>query len=294
MTQRYTSFDWNQARAFLTTAEEGSLSAAARSLGQRQPTLSRQVAKLEEDLGVMLFERIGRRLILTQPGLELLEHFKAMGAMADLVSLAASGQSQAIEGKVSITATNAMATYHLPRVLRRVREIAPDLNINIFTSNEVRDLMRREADISIRHTMPDQPDLVGKMIGEVSAHLYASSEYLHSYGHPETAADVSEAEFIGFDNPEQLLSALAARGLSLTNKNFKLATESDTAYLALMREGLGIGLWSKELAETMPDLIPVLPELEPIVIPVWLVTHRELHTSRRIRVVFDLLAESLL
>jgi len=294
MIQRSTSFDWNQARAFLTTAEEGSLSAAARLLGQRQPTLSRQVAKLEEDLGVMLFERIGRRLMLTQAGHELLAHFKTMGTAADLISLAASGQSQVIEGQVSITTTDVMATYHLPQVLRRLRDVAPGINVNISTSNEVRDLMRREADISIRHARPDQPDLVGKMIGEVSIHLYASSGYLKLYGYPETAADVSEADFIGFDNPEQLLSALTARGLSLTDRNFKLACGSGTAYLALVREGLGIGLMSKEIAETMPNLIPVLPEFEPIEVPVWLVTHRELHTSRRIRIVFDLLAENLL
>ncbi len=294
MIQMSKSFDWNQARAFLATAEEGSLSAAARLLGQRQPTLSRQVANLEQDLGVMLFERIGRRLMLTQPGLELLEHFKAMGAAANLVSLAASGQSQAIEGQVSITATNVMATYHLPRVLQRIRDVAPGLNISISVSDEVRDLMRREADISIRHARPDQTDLIGKRICDVSAHLYASSGYLQSYGHPETAADVSEADFIGFDNPEQLLSALTARGLSLTNRNFRFASGSGTAYLAMVREGLGIGLMSKEIAGTMPELIPVLPELDPIAIPVWLVTHRELHTSRRIRLVFDLLAESLL
>jgi len=147
MTQRTNSFDWNQARAFLATAEEGSLSAAARVLGQRQPTLSRQVARLEEDLGVMLFERIGRRLMLTQPGIELLEHFKAMGAAADLVTLTASGQSQAIEGQVSITATDFMATYRLPRVLSRIRDVAPGIKISVSTSNEVRDLMRREADI---------------------------------------------------------------------------------------------------------------------------------------------------
>jgi len=294
MTQISKPFDWNQARAFLATAEEGSLSAAARLLGQRQPTLSRQVANLESDLGVMLFERIGRRLILTRPGLELLEHFKTMGTAADLVSLAASGQSQAIEGQVSITTTSVMATYHLPQVLRRIRDAAPGISINLSTSNEVRDLMRREADISIRNARPDQPDLVGKKIGEVSAHLYASCEYLQSYGPPETAADVSDADFIGFDNPEQLLSVLAARGLSLTGRNFKFATSSGTAYLAFVREGLGIGLLSKEIAETMPELVPVLPEFDPITIPVWLVTHRELHTSRRIRLVFDLLAENLL
>ncbi len=69
-------FDWNQARAFLATAEEGSLSAAARALGMTQPTLGRQVSALEEELGVTLFERVGRALVLTDAGHELLAHVR--------------------------------------------------------------------------------------------------------------------------------------------------------------------------------------------------------------------------
>ena len=132
------SFDWNQARAFLATAEEGSLSAAARALGQTQPTLGRQVSALEEDLGVTLFERAGRSLSLTQSGLELLDYFRAMGDAAGRISLAASGRSQAIEGHVSITATNVMATYHLPAVLKQLREIAPGIEIDVVASNDHR------------------------------------------------------------------------------------------------------------------------------------------------------------
>lgn len=287
------SFDWNQARAFIATVEKGSLSAAARLLGQRQPTLSRQVASLEEDLGVLLFERVGRRLILTQAGEYLLAHFKAMEAAANLISLTASGQSQAIEGQVSITTTDGIATYHLPRVVRQIRAAAPGIRIDISTSNEVRDLMRREADISIRYARPDQPDLVARKIGEMSARLYASREYLQSFGHPERAADVSGADFIGFGSPEQLLPVLTAQGLPLTDRNFKLTTSTGTAYLALVREGLGIGALLQEDADLMPELVPVLPDFTPIPVPVWLVTHRELHTSRRIRIVFDLLADNL-
>lgn len=73
------SFDWNQVRAFLVAAEEGSFSAASRALGLTQPTLGRQVAALEERLGVTLFERLGRSLSLTESGLELLEHVRIMG-----------------------------------------------------------------------------------------------------------------------------------------------------------------------------------------------------------------------
>lgn len=82
-------FDWNKARAFLVTAEEGSLSAAARALGMAQPTLGRQVDGLEQELGIVLFERVGRGLTLTPSGVELLEHVRFMGEAAGRVSLAA-------------------------------------------------------------------------------------------------------------------------------------------------------------------------------------------------------------
>lgn len=87
-------FDWNHARAFLVTAEEGTLSGAALALGLTQPTLSRQVAALEAELRVMLFERVGQRLVLTNSGLELLEYAKSMGDAASHFALAATGQTQ--------------------------------------------------------------------------------------------------------------------------------------------------------------------------------------------------------
>lgn len=292
MNWRSVCFDWNQARAFLATAEEGSLSAAARALGQTQPTLGRQVAALEAALGVMLFERAGRSLALTQSGLELLDHFRAMRDAASRVSLAASGRSQAIEGQVSITATNFMATYHLPPMLKRIREVAPAIEIEVIASNDVRDLTRREADIAIRHVRPEQPDLIAKLVGETSGHLYASTEYLDKHGRPAGAGDLSDADFIGFEHPERLLPLLNSLGLSLTRDNFKLVSASSTVILELVKHGLGISILPREIAVLTPGLEPVLPELEAIPIPTWLVTHRELRTSRRIRLVFDLLAEA--
>ncbi|MFT5800030.1 MAG: DNA-binding transcriptional LysR family regulator, partial [Candidatus Azotimanducaceae bacterium] len=129
MEWKRSAFDWNQARAFLVTAEEGSLSAAARALGLTQPTLSRQVAGLEEALGVTLFERTSRALLLTQSGVKLLADFRTMGDAANNISLAATGQSQAVTGHVLISATDLMARYLLPPVLKKLRKIAPDLQI---------------------------------------------------------------------------------------------------------------------------------------------------------------------
>ncbi|MCR9193955.1 MAG: LysR family transcriptional regulator [Hyphomonas sp.] len=287
------SFDWNQVRAFLATAEEGSLSAAARALGQTQPTLSRQVAALEEDLGVTLFERAGRAMALTEAGRDLMEHVRIMADAATKVSLVASGQSQTVEGKVVITATGAMATYYLPSIIRKIRDAAPGITLDIVTSNEVQDLTRREADISIRHARPTQPDLIAKLVGDSAAHLYASEDYIKSLGPIQTLKDVEHADFIGFDRNEEMIVELARHGLNLTPDNFTVNARSGTVMRELVVQGLGIGFLTRDVEKMEPRVKPILPDVLTLPVPVWLVTHRELHTSKRIRVVYDILSEEL-
>lgn len=285
-------FDWNQARAFLATAEAGTLSEAARKLGLTQPTLSRQVAALEEGLGVVLFERIGRSLSITPIGLELLEHFRAMGEAANTISLASSGKSQAVEGHVSITASDAFAAYLLPPVLKQINLVAPGLSIEVFASNDIRNLQLREADIAIRHVRPEQPDLIAKLLRQSTAHLYASKLYLKECGYPKSADDLLMATFIGFAPIDRLMAGLNSCGLALTRKNFKIITDNGVVAGELIKQGFGIGVMPKEFAAVAPNLECILPELVALPLPFWLTTHRELLTSRRIRIVFDVLAEA--
>ncbi|MCA0873715.1 LysR family transcriptional regulator [Seohaeicola saemankumensis] len=287
------NFDWNQARAFLVTAEEGSLSAAARALGLTQPTLGRQVAGLEEALGVTLFERVGRGIMLTQAGVELLDHVRGMGDAAGRISLAASGQSQSVEGAVSITASDLMSAYHLPPVIARLREIAPGIEVTVVAANDVRDLTRREADVAIRHVRPEQPELIAKLIGHGDAGFYAARRYVSRVGRPDTLADLTGLDFVGFARDDQLIARLGEMGLPLRPENFRLFAENGMVYWNLIAEGLGVGILPDDLAGPDPRLTRLIPDMEPIRFPLWLTTHRELHTSRRIRVVFDLLAEML-
>src|SRR5688572_12855450 len=145
MDWRAVNFDWNRARAFLVTAEEGSLSAAARALGMAQPTLGRQVDALEEELDVVLFERAGRGLVLTPSGLELLEHVRTMGEAAGRVSLSAAGHSQTIEGSVAVAASEVYAAHLLPPILAKLRVLHPGISVEIVASSAVSNLKRREA-----------------------------------------------------------------------------------------------------------------------------------------------------
>ncbi len=293
MDWRSVRFDWNKARAFLVTAEEGSLSAAARALGMAQPTLGRQVDGLEQELGIILFERAGRGLILTPSGLELLDHVREMGLAAGRVSLAALGQSQAIEGTICISASEIYAAVLLPPIIAKLRRLEPGIQVEIVVSNQPSDLRRREADIAIRSFRPTEPDLIAKKIGDADACLYASPDYIERLGNPTKPDDLRHADFINLDHSGMMLKGLNSLGLGLTEANFPIMTESYVVMWELVRQGAAIGILDAYIGDADPAVRRVLPDLKPITFTNWLVAHRELSTSRRIRMVYDFLTKEL-
>lgn len=287
------SFDWNHIRAFLATVEQGSLSAAARTLRQTQPTLSRQITSLEEALDLTLFERGKRQMQLTASGHELLVHVQQMAGAAAQISRVATGQNQTVEGTVRITSSDAMAAYILPRHVIDLRRRHPGIAIELMPSNALTDLTLRDADIAIRHVRPEQPDLVAKRLPDLVIGLLASQSYLDAFGPILGPPDTAHAQFIGFERRAQLVPQLKAMGLPVTEANFGITTNNGCSVYELTRGGAGIALLPVAMAGAPMGLVQVLPDLPPISVPTWLVTHREIRTSRRIRIVFDHLVEGL-
>ena len=285
--------DWNHIRAFHATARSGSLSAAARQLGLTQPTLSRQVMALEAELGVTLFERIGKRLVLTRTGADLLDHVTAMGEAAQSVALAASGHVQGISGRVRISATDTFAAYLLPQVVARIRQEAPDITVIVTATNALSDLRQREADIAIRHVPPDAPELIGHHLRDTWAHFYAARSWTQRHGLPQSPADLAGPQLLGFDDGVQFAAHLQGLGIPMPAEGFRLLSENSVVIWEMVRQGLGIGAMLEDIAALSPDIIRLLPDLPPIPVPIWLVTHRELGTSRRLRVVHDILRDAL-
>lgn len=293
MDWRSVRFDWNRARAFLVTAEEGSLSAAGRALRIAQPTVGRQVAALEEELGVALFERGGAGLTLTAAGLDLLAHVRSMGEAATRLSLGATGQATAIEGHVCITASELISAFLLPPIIARLRREHPGIELEIIASNTARDLRRREADIAVRNFMPTQVELIATKIDDRGARLYAAPAYLKRIGNPRGPADLRHAEFIAFDRTDLMIKGLRALGVEVGPANFPVVSENHLVQWQLAKQGVGICIVMDEVGDAESAVRRVLPGLAPIPVPLWLATHRELRTSRRIRVVFDALAQGL-
>ena len=283
--------DWNQVRAFLATAEEGSFSAASRALGQTQPTLSRQVSALEAHLGVTVFERGTRTMALTEAGEALLAPARAMLDGALNLSLAAEGRSTSMQGQVTITATSLFAMSYLPPVIEELRTRAPELTVEVIASNSLQDLRRREADIAIRHVRPSEDELIGRLIGEHTAGLYASPTYLARKGAPSGPEDIQSHDFLGFEAIDQAMAFYHEVGLAVTPDQIRVISGYGEVLVALVHQGLGVCILPD--GEFCDGLEPVLPTQVRIDFPVWLVTHRELQTNPRIRLVFDVLAKAL-
>jgi DNA-binding transcriptional LysR family regulator len=288
-----THFDWNHARAFLATAEHGSFSAAARELGLTQPTLSRQVDALEVELGVALFERVGRGLIMTPNGQDLLETVRAMGAAAEKLSMLASGHSEEVSGPIRISAGEVFAVMGLPAIIAKLHLAYPTLNIRIIPSNLPTDVLKRDSDIAIRPYKPEHPDLICKKVRTDPIRLYATPKFLADHKEVASIADIQPEHFIGFATTKVLVEGFDKRGIVLTSDHFCLASDSHLVQWALVKQGLGIGVMSEGIGDKEPLVERFLPDMEPIHFPMWLVSHRELRTSKRVRAVFDFISDEL-
>lgn len=287
------AFDWHLVPGFLAVLEHGSLLAAARALQVSQPTLGRHVAELEAQLGLSLFERGPRGLLPTEAARRLADAARGMAQAADTLAREAGRTRQDSGGTVRLSASQPVACVLLPPLLASLRRAQPQIQVELVVSNEVSNLLQREADMAVRMVRPDQASLVARRVGEVAVGAYASADYLARRGLPRSPAELLQHDLVGRDRLGDILQGFAAMGQARTATDFVLRTDDFIAYEAAVRAGMGIGFLARYSARQAPALVPVMPNLPIPPLPVWLVVHREIRTSRRIRLVWDHLAQTL-
>jgi DNA-binding transcriptional LysR family regulator len=288
------AFDWSLIRSFLAALEQGSLLGAARVLKTSQPTLGRHIAELESQLGVVLFERTGRGLVATATALQLADAARDMEAGALQLTRTLSGAQLQTTGTVRITASVPVAVQLMPPVLARMRQALPDIQVELVSSNQVSNLLRREADIAVRMVRPEQGTLVAKKIGDVGVGAYAQRGYLARHTPLLQPTDLLQHELIGNDTDMSILRGFQALGYPVGPEAFALRTDDFIVQWQAVRAGLGIGFVADYMARTDPEVVPVLPGVLNIPdLPMWLAVHREIRTNPRIRAVYDFLAEAL-
>ena len=287
------SFDWRLVQTFLVALDRGSLLGAARQLGTSQPTVGRQIAELEQQLGAVLFERTGRGLKPTELALTLADPARQMAAAALVLNQQLHSANADVAGTVRITASQPVACYLLPPVLAAMREALPAVQVALVVSNSVSNLLEREADIALRMVRPDQSSLVAKLIAHVGVSACASRSYLKQRGAPVVPTDLLLHDLVGYDQNDEIIKGFAAMGHPMTHTRFALRTDDMIAYWQAVRAGLGVGFVANYMLGLHDEVVQVLPGLALPKLPVWLTVHREVRTSARIRAVYDFLAHAV-
>jgi DNA-binding transcriptional LysR family regulator len=282
---------WELYRSFLAVFREKSLSGAARSLGLTQPTVGRHVDALEAALGVSLFTRSQSGLLATSRATELAPHAEAMASAASALVRVASGEAEDERGAVRVTASEMIGTEVLPAAFASFRAQHPHIDVELVLSNRSQDLLKREVDIAIRMVKPTQEALLAKKIGVLRVAFHAHPSYVKAHGAPRTLAELRTHPLIGFDSAPSVARAIATP-LPITRDIFAFRCDSDLGQWAALRSGFGIGFCQVALGKR-EGLVAILPDALDFKLDVWVVMHRDLRSTKRVRLMFDHLARAL-
>jgi DNA-binding transcriptional LysR family regulator len=255
--------------------------------------MGRQVAALEAALDVKLFSRSLDGLAPTEAGLRLIPSVEAMAAAVEAARRSASGDDVDDRGTVRLTASEMVGSEVLPALLADFQTRHPTIAVELRLSNRNEDLLRGDADIAVRMVRPTQGALVAKRIGTIDIALYGHRHYFKRHALPRRLEDLRDHALIGFDRDQAYARVLERIGVPLTRDSFVFRSDSEHAQIAALRAGLGVGACQVGIARREKNLIHVLPSEFVVAMECWLAMHRDLRSSRRIRLLFEHLAVGL-
>lgn len=259
--------DWDKLRVFHAAAEAGSFTHAAETLRLSQSAISRQVSALEHDVGVPLFHRHARGLVLTEQGEILFRTAHDVLMKLENVRSRLSEAKDKPSGVLRVTTTVGLGAGWLTERAPEFLELYPDIQLQLILANEELDLTMRQADCAIRLRQPQQPDLIQRRLFTVHFHLFASPSYVSKFGKPETVADLKNHRIVTFGVP--VPSHLSELNWLETVGDFeagqRVATLQINDILSIKRavqRGAGIAMLPDYIIDKDSGLVQLLPETE--------------------------------
>jgi DNA-binding transcriptional LysR family regulator len=261
------ALDWDKLRVFHAAAEAGSFTHAADKLHLSQSAISRQVSALEHDVGVPLFNRHARGLVLTEQG-ELLFRtaHDVLMKLESIKTLLAEAKDRP-SGVLRVTTTVGLGTGWLTERAKEFLDLYPDINLQLVLTNEELDLTMRQADCAVRLRQPQQPDLIQRRLFTVHLHVFAAQSYLDRFGTPKSVADLDQHRIVTFGEPVPTylagLNALETVGRAEGDKRPTVLQINDLMSVRrAIKRGVGIAMLPDYMADKESGLVPILPELE--------------------------------
>ncbi|MEX6505723.1 LysR family transcriptional regulator [Jiella sp. M17.18] len=261
------ALDWDKLRIFHAAAEAGSFTHAADALNLSQSAISRQVAALEQEIGVPLFHRHARGLVLSEQGELLFQTANDVLKRLETVRIQLTETKEKPTGKLRVTTTVGLGSGWLTERAKEFLELYPDIELQLVFDNEEIDLTMRKADAAIFLRQPQQPDLIQRRLFTVHLHVYAAPSYLARFGTPETIEELGKHRIITFGEPApnylRNLNILETIGLPEgKSRSPVLQINNLMSIRSAIESGIGLALLPDYMIDKRLKLVQVLPELE--------------------------------
>ncbi len=289
--------DWDKLRVFHAVAEADSFTRASETLNLSQSAVSRQISALEESLGVSLFHRHARGLILTEQGDLLYKTVHDVFAKLNNVEGLLTETKENTEGLLRVTTTVAFGSVWLTGRLKEFIRSYPGIEVMLRLDDRELDLAMREADVAIRFNEPKQPDLIQRPIGPMRNDIYASPEYLQEHGTPKSLEDLANHNLVLFGEGITPTATVNWLGEVLEEKNIpitaSLRVNNIYGIYRAVKAGIGIGSLPQYFRHEGRGIVRILPELQGPETELYFVYPEELRQSARVTVFRDFLIREL-
>ncbi|WP_431145096.1 LysR family transcriptional regulator [Pseudomonas alvandae] len=279
--------NWDDARVFLAVCRESTLRGAARVLGVDQATVGRRIVALEKSLSAALFLRTSDGYALTAMGEAALKSVEKMEQSALELERRIQGLDDRLIGNVRVATTDSLAIDFLIPAIARLHQRHPDVRVQLDASTQIISLVKREADIAVRNTRPDNPDLIARRIARWPVGLFASRDYVAAHGEPTPGSAFEGHDLVVYQPYLQgqkeftLVAEPVSRGRIVASLSSSLLVRRSIA------AGIGVGEIPVYMGER-DGLVRLWPErTRPLPYEVWLVTHADLRHTARVRAVID-------
>jgi DNA-binding transcriptional LysR family regulator len=279
--------EWDDVRVFLAIARHGTLAAAARAIGQTQPTLGRRLRSLEQSLGQTLFQRTPRGFILTEAGMAVRSHAERMEEEAIGFVRTLAGQGEALSGQVRVSSSDWFGIHVLTPVFATFLRRHPQVSIELVTDARRYNLARREADLGVRITPFEEPDIVQRHLMHMSYALYGRFDLVAPTGDGTGHALITmDSAFAELPDVQWLRQALPGARVAYASNN-----RGAQAYMCAL--GIGLAVLPCPLGDTTPGLRRIDVGEAPPGRDVWLGYHRDLRRLGRLRALIDAMVQQL-
>lgn len=286
--------DWDKLRVFHAAAEVGSFTHAGEKLHMSQSAVSRQVSALEHEVGVTLFNRHARGLVLTEQGELLFRTANDVFVKLETVRAQLSDSTERPSGQLRVTTTIGLGSGWLTYRVQDFLELYPDVQLHLMLSNEELDLNMRQADCAIRLRQPQQPDLIQRKLFTVHFHIFASPTYVNKHGRPETLADLDNHRIVSFGEPAPAYLMQMRDFLTLGREDEEprvpvLEINSVMSIKRAVQRGAGIAMLPDYAVEPDAGLVQLLPDVELPAFDTYFVYPEALRSSAKLQAFRDFL-----